>query len=98
MRPIAFTSYTMTPAQLNYQIYDKEFLAIINALEEWKRYIIGAPKTTEIITNHKNLEFYCKPQNLTRRQADWVSKLQEYDITLSHRMTTYPSRFFVKTN
>ena len=84
-RPIAFTSWTITPAQRNYQIYDKEFLAVINALEEWKRYIIEAPKTTEIITDHKNLEFYRKPQNLTRRQANWVSKLQEYDITLSHR-------------
>jgi len=84
-RPIAFASWTMTPAQRNYQIYDKEFLAVINALKEWKRYIIGAPKTTEIITDHKNLEFYHKPQNLTRWQADWVSKLQEYDITLSHR-------------
>src|SRR5438876_3678970 len=75
----------MTLAQRNYQIYDKEFLAVINALEEWKRYVIGASKTTEIITDHKNLEFYRKPQNLTRLQADWVSKLQEYDVTLSHR-------------
>src|SRR5438477_12855417 len=37
-RPIAFALWTMTPAQQNYQIYDKEFLAVINAIEEWKRY------------------------------------------------------------
>ena len=35
--------------------------------------------------NHCNLEYYRKPQNLTRRQADWISQLQEYHIELCHR-------------
>jgi len=84
-RPIAFASWTMTPAQRNYQIYDKEFLAIINALTEWRQYLLGAAKTFEIITDHRNLEYYRKPQNLSRRQADWVSQLSEYDFLLLHR-------------
>ena len=57
-RPIAFASWTMTPAQRNYQVYDKEFLAVKNALDEWQRYIKGAPKVTEVITDHRNLEYY----------------------------------------
>jgi hypothetical protein len=57
----------------------------MNALDEWKRYIKGASKATEIITDHCNLEFYRKPQNLTCRQTDWVSQLQEYDVKLKHR-------------
>jgi hypothetical protein len=35
-RPVAFASWTMSPAQRNYQVYDKEFLAIINSLMEWR--------------------------------------------------------------
>jgi Integrase zinc binding domain/RNase H-like domain found in reverse transcriptase len=75
----------MTPTQRNYQIYDKEFLAIINALSEWRQYLLGAVKTFEIITDHRNLEYYRKPQNLSCRQADWVSQLSEYDFLLLHR-------------
>jgi hypothetical protein len=83
-RPIAFASWTMTPAERNYQIYDKEFLAIINSLSEWRHYLLGAAKQIEIFTDHRNLEYYRRPQNLSRRQADWVSQLSEYDFTLIH--------------
>ena len=64
-RPIVFASWTMTPTQQNYQVYDKEFLGMINVLDEWRHYILGTPQPTEIITNHRNLEFYRKPQKLT---------------------------------
>jgi len=84
-RPIAFASWTMTPAQRNYQIYDKEFLAVINSLNEWRQYLLGTPETIEIFTDHRNLEYFRKPQNLSRRQADWVSQLSEYDFLLLHR-------------
>ena len=36
-------------------------------------------------TDHRNLTYFRKPQDLNRRQADWVSKLQEYDFKLHHR-------------
>jgi hypothetical protein len=75
----------MSPAQRNYQVYDKEFLAIMHSLTEWRKYLLGAKQTVEIITDHRNLEYYRKPQNLTRQQADWVSQLQEYDLELKHR-------------
>jgi hypothetical protein len=39
----------------------------------------------EVITDHRNLEYYRKPQNFTRQQANWVSQLQEYDLELKHR-------------
>ena len=84
-KPVAFRSSTLTDAQRNYQIYDKEFLAIIEALSEWRQYLLGAKHTIDVVTDHRNLEYYRKPQNLTRRQADWVTKLQEYDILLRHR-------------
>jgi hypothetical protein len=36
--PIAFYSKSMDDAQRNYDIWDKEMLAIIRALEEWRHY------------------------------------------------------------
>ena len=84
-RPVAFQSWTMSPAQRNYQIYDKELLAVINSIDEWRPYLLGATESIEVFTDHKNLEFYRKPQDLTRRQAGWISQLQEFHLTLIHR-------------
>ena len=75
----------MSPAQRNYQIYDKELLAVINSIDEWRPYLLGATESIEVFTDHKNLEFYCKPQDLTRRQAGWIPQLQEFHLRLIHR-------------
>ena len=40
--PIAFTSRTLSPAERNYEIYDKELLAIVHALKEWRHYLLDA--------------------------------------------------------
>ena len=91
-RPIAFASWTMNPAQRNYQVYDKEFLAIIHSLTEWRKYLLGTKEPIDIVTDHRNLEYYRQPQNLSRRQADWVAQLMEYDVVLRHR----PGRLHAK--
>ena len=56
--PISFISKTLSPAERNYENYDRELLAIIQALEEWRHYIQGSPHTTIILSDHKNLTYY----------------------------------------
>jgi reverse transcriptase-like protein len=56
--PISFLSKTLTPAERNYEIYDRELLAIIRALDEWRHYIQGSPHPTVILSDHKNLTYY----------------------------------------
>ena len=55
--PCAFISKTFSPAERNYKIYDRELLAIIWALEKWRRYIQGSLHTMIVLSNHKNLTF-----------------------------------------
>ena len=74
----------MSPAERNYQIYDKEMLAVIEALREWRQYLIGAAAPVEVWSDHLNLTYFRKPQNLTRRQANWMSELADYDFTIHH--------------
>ena len=71
--PISFISKTLSPAERNYEIYeyDRELLAIIRALEEWRHYIQGSPHTTIVLSDHKNLTYYQEAQKLTQRQAHW---------------------------
>jgi hypothetical protein len=68
--PIAYMSKALSPEQQNhYDIWDKELLAIIKALEEWRHYLEGAQKTFDILSNHQNLKYFKAPHKLSRRQA-----------------------------
>ncbi|KAL7281156.1 hypothetical protein ACG7TL_004464 [Trametes sanguinea] len=84
-RPIAFLSKALTPAERNYQIWDRELLAVIASLDEWRHFLVGARHTFEIHSDHKNLEYFRQPQRLNARQARWVVELQNFDFTLIHR-------------
>lgn len=88
-RPLGFFSKTLNQAERNYQIYDKELLAILMALKHWRHLLMGAPKF-EIWSDHKNLTYYRKPRDLTRRQARWHQLLQEYNFTVMKRYTYFP--------
>ncbi len=50
----------------NYEIYDKELLAIVLALDEWHHYLMGTTVDIEIWTDHQNLQYFRKPQKLNR--------------------------------
>jgi len=69
----------------NYEIHDKEMLAIIRALEEWRHFLEGARHPIEIWTDHKNLEYFMTAKKINRRQAHWSLYLACFDFKLTHR-------------
>jgi len=83
-RPISFFSKTLSAEERNYQIYDKEMLAIMQALEHWKQFLRNGPEF-DIWSDHQNLQYFREPQRLTRRQARWFTELAEFDYKLHHR-------------
>jgi hypothetical protein len=86
--PIAYLSKSLTETQRNYEIYDKEMLAIMLALEEWRHYLIGAEDVFEVWTDHQNLQYFRQPQKVNRRQARWLTELAQYHFTLHHKPGT----------
>ena len=68
-RPVAFISKSLSDTERNYEIHDKEMLAVVKCLEVWKHFLEGATMKFEIWTDHKNLEYFMKVQKLNRRQA-----------------------------
>jgi len=66
---IAFLSRTMQPVERNYEIYDKELLAIVEALSKWQQYLLDAAEPFEIWTDHENLKYFREPHKLNRQQA-----------------------------
>jgi len=82
--PVAFYSKSLSSVERNYEIHDKEMLAIIHALEEWRHFLKGATHPVEIWTDHKNLEYFMMAKKLNRRQACWSLHLARFDFLLHH--------------
>ena len=76
-------STKLRDAQLNYDVYDLEMLAIIQALEEWQHYLYG--QEFEIHTDHHNLAFFRKPNPLNGRQNRWSQFLSQFDFKIVPR-------------
>ena len=71
-------------AEHNYDIYDRELLAVMRALDAWHHYLLGSPTTVKVFTDHKNLTYFRQPRNLNCRQARWLLDLLEFDLTFEH--------------
>ena len=80
LHPCAYFSKTFFVAERNYDIYDRELLAVILALSEWKHYLQGTSHPVSIITDHKNLSYIKDPCKLSCRQACWSLFLQDFHI------------------
>ncbi len=83
--PVTFLSKSLTIMERNYEIYNKELLAIMLALDKWRHYLLGAAQDFEIWTDHQNLQYFRKPQKLNQQQARWVTELAEYHFSLHHK-------------
>ena len=79
-----YLSKSFNDTERNYDIWDRELLAVIRALTEWQHYLQGSPHTITLLSDHQNLAYFRKPQQLNRWQARWSLLLTEYDLKLVH--------------
>ncbi|KAL0151775.1 hypothetical protein M9458_052926, partial [Cirrhinus mrigala] len=70
--PCAYFSHKLTPAERNYDVGNRELLAIKLALEEWRHWLEGAQHPFTLLTDHKNLEYLRSAKVLNHRQARWA--------------------------
>jgi len=82
IRPIAFYSCTLTVPELNYDTHDKELLAIFEAFKSWHHYFEGPAFPIDIVTDHKNLEYFSTSKVLTHRQARWSEYLSSFNLII----------------
>jgi len=82
--PVAYFSKSLLEVERNYEIHDKEMLAIIRASEMWQNILEGAPHKFEVWTNHKNLEYFMSAKKLNRWQAHWSLTLARFDFLMHH--------------
>jgi hypothetical protein len=85
IHPLAFFSRTMQSAELNYDIYDKELLAIVDCFRLWRLYLEGSKFTIHMYTDHNNLQYFTTMKQLSRRQVRWSEQLSGFDFMINYR-------------
>ena len=68
-RLVAFLLKSLNEIERNHKIHNKEMLAVIRELENWRHLLEGAKFKFKVQIDYKNLEYFIKIQNLNRRQA-----------------------------
>ncbi|MBW0514997.1 hypothetical protein O181_054712, partial [Austropuccinia psidii MF-1] len=83
--PIAFDSCKLLPAELNYEIHDKELLGIVWALKRWRAFLLSLSNSFEVLTDHSSLQYFMSSKVLTCCQAHWAEFLSEFHFTITYR-------------
>ena len=64
LHPVVFHSRKLNSAERNYEIHDKELLAIMEVFKEWKRYLWGEEEPVTVYTDHQNLQSFLTKKSL----------------------------------
>ena len=82
---VAYFSRRMAPAECNYEIYNKELLAIIRCFEKWQPELEGTSLPVKVLTDHKGLEYFMTTKKFTPRQVRWAKFLSEFNFVISYQ-------------
>jgi len=82
VHPVAFHSCTFTVAELNYDTHDKKLLTIFEVFKIWQHYLEGPVYPINIVTDHKNLEYFSTIKVLTQRQVWWSEYLSQFNLVI----------------
>ncbi|KAK3545292.1 hypothetical protein QTP70_003325 [Hemibagrus guttatus] len=85
VHPCAFYSRKLTTAEVNYDVGNRELLAIKAALEEWRHWLEGARHPFQVLTDHRNLEYLRGAKRLNPRQARWALFFTRFQFMVSYR-------------
>ena len=85
LHSVAFFSKKHLPAECNYEIYDKELMAIVRCFEEWRPELEGALHPIQVLSDHRNLEYFMSTKLLNRRQTRWAEFLSRFNFKIVYR-------------
>jgi hypothetical protein len=88
LHPNVFHSRKFSPAEINYEIHDKELLTIVDCFKAWQRYLEGSLHTVHVFIDYKNLEDFMTTKVLNRRQVYGAQELASIDFKIFYRKGT----------
>ena len=79
---VAYTSRSLSGSEKNYSVIQKECLAVVHALKQFRHYLLG--RKFSVVTNHAPLQ-WLSSQKMEGLLARWALAIQEYDYTIAYR-------------
>ena len=77
-RPVAFFSKALAAKNLSKSVYEKEMMALVLAVQQWRHYLMGKP--FKVFTDHKSLKHLLQQRLTTTNQQYWLSKLMGFQF------------------
>ena len=74
--------------------HDKELFTIFKAFKTWQHYLEGSASPVDVVTNHKNLEYFSTSKVLTHWQVRWSEYLCQFNLVIHFQ----PSKLDAKPN
>lgn len=82
-KPISYFSKSLKGRELSLSTYEKEFLALVTAVQKWRPYLLG--QAFKIKTDQQSLKYLLEQRVGTPTQQKWLSKLIGYDFRVEFR-------------
>ena len=82
IHPVAFHSRMFSAPELNYDVHDKELLAIFEAFKIWRHYLEESTSPIDVVTDHKNLEYFLTTKILTCQQTRWSEYPSQFNLVI----------------
>src|SRR5258705_12175157 len=86
IHPVAFFSHSLQGAEKNYDTHDKELLAVFEAFKNWQHFLEGSAEVIDMVTDHKNLEYFMSSKKLLQQQARWAKFLVQFNMKVCFRL------------
>ena len=88
LQPVGSISCSFTLVEQNYNIHNRELLAIIHGLHAWRHILLSTPHIITIYTDHKNLTFYRSTHRIAQQVVRYLGELADYHFALVHKPGT----------
>jgi transposase InsO family protein len=82
LRPLTYFARKMQPAETRYPVHEQELLALVKCFKANRHYLVG--RAFRAFTDHKSLIYLQEQPYLSRRQANWVEFLQQFDFAVEY--------------
>ena len=89
LQSVIYFSSKMFLTEINYNIYDKKLLAIIQVFKEWCSELKDSEKSVQILCNHKNLEWFMTIKSLSQWQTHWSEFLLQFNFKIIYRPSCF---------
>ncbi|MBW0492158.1 hypothetical protein O181_031873 [Austropuccinia psidii MF-1] len=92
--PMAFESFKLLPAELNYEFHEKELIGIVWALKHWRAFLLSLFNSFKVLKDHSSLQYFMSSKILTCHWAHWAEFYSEFHFTITYcpgRLATLPA-------